>query len=326
MSFDRDETNYVFEKESYRVFKCARFSRGDMNKMSETGVVLLNLANTQRSPKSETPAFRILGSFKTREEAKRHSALNPTPDATVVCSDLRKWFPIMSTENATEDEAQARLTKLMEDYTTREKYHAEEFATNVSQQKMGTSNASKVQMRKDTSAITDRTGDVERVQRNSEVRQQNYALISYVPDLSERDVKEPALIVWDVYDSEESASHAAKEDYGKRYFDVHLDVVALYEFLHPTLLDPNQITEQYREKELDEIMAVKKAEKKKVQDFERWCEQTNQDVPEIIIPSSTDYDGSAPTLPQPIDISAASSTDGVSSSDPSLTDLAGSSS
>lgn len=249
--------------------------------------VLLNIGHQERRPRCDRAAFRILGVFESVDEATHHAGQLPT-DSSIHLLPLRKWTPLMRHEDCSADEQNAHLIKLGERHRQRAAAHAEEFAENVAKRQTGkTSNegdaaAPRITNGGKLSSVT-ASSPVLAIPRNSEVRLQQFAVVSIIADNDEPDTmkQEPAIIIWGVTETEAAAKDMIKTELADEAADVHLDVVAMYEWLHPTAVDPEQITEEYRDKRLDELMQHRKTESRRVASFRKKCAAEGYEAPLI---------------------------------------------
>lgn len=238
--------------------------------------VLLNLAHQGRRPRCARAAFRILGVFGSVDEAKEHAALLPT-DVSLHMLPLSTWTPIMRDED--ESGAITHLEALGQRNRDRIQEHAEEFESNVSNCRAG---VVREVVESPKVVLEDATGCVAKVPLSGEVRMQRFAVISVLQDEAEEgDQQQPAILVWDVSDTEQDARDVIKDRIGRSISDVHLDVVTMYEWLFPTCVDLSQVKEEYRDEKLDQVMRHRKEEHTRVAEFKHLCEQRGQEVPVI---------------------------------------------
>lgn len=118
----------------------------------------------------------------------------------------------------------------------------------------------------DEDALQDRTKrEVSRVPRSLELRDQNFAVIVSLPDITKdvlkgRDDPEPVVMLLDAFATCEEAE-AYVQSLENVVFSVHLDVVEMYAWLFPEDVDYDQVREKYRNPEQDKIMQEKKNQK-----------------------------------------------------------------
>lgn len=125
---------------------------------------------------------------------------------------------------------------------------------------------------------------------------QRFAVVSLLADHEEpeRNLQQPGVCIYAAFDTEAEAKAHIKENLSKSVLEHHLDVVAMYEWLFPTEVDPNLIDEEYRVSELTGIMAHRKQERRNVEAFRRLCEQRGERAPEIVL------GGAGEGSPQPV--------------------------
>jgi hypothetical protein len=268
--------------------------------------VLLNLAHQNRHPKSERAAFRILGVFGSTCEAQAH-ALTLGCEVSIHLINLKTWTPIMIDENS--PEALKHLSDLGERHRLRLQAHEDEFENNVSTRQTGATTSTSTDFPDPSEGHLTREDDqfqckeqVAPLPRDAELRLQRFAIISTIPDYGEprKDHQQPCFIVWDAVDTEEEARSMIKGSLGHDVSDVHLDVVAMYEWLFPTTLDLSSVTEEYRDEKLNDIMQHRKDEHRRVADFKKICEKQGKDVPMISLADSAEVSLKLPPSEPPM--------------------------
>ena len=240
----------------------------------------MNLAHQQRSPRSSVAAFRILGVFDSGELARQHAKLLPD-DVDLHLTQLAKWCVVLKGRDG--DEAK-KLEQLLAAHRRRAREHEEEFWDNKIQQKTGKVSRPPDPLEESSVDPGDaaEADSVAKVPRNAELRLQRFAVISVLPDMEVPiSEQEPAFAVWGVYDSEEDARTAAVDDIGKRMSDVHLDVVAMYEWLVPSKVDLQSVKEKFRDEQLTKLMEARKEERQRVEALKLKCREANKEPPFI---------------------------------------------
>lgn len=197
----------------------------------------------------------------------------------------------MRRENCTDEEQTQHLIELGDRYRRRAEAHAEEFAENVANRQTGKSaldddvvdRPSMMVANTSDDVPDEETNDVTSISRNQEVRLQHFAIISLIGDDQELDKtkQQPALLVWGSTETESAAKDLIKNELAEEAPDVHLDVVAMYEWLYPTAVDPEQIIEEYRDKRLDDLMQHRKTEKRRIASFRKKCADEGREAPLI---------------------------------------------
>lgn len=256
--------------------------------------VLLNLAHQNRRPRCNRAAFRVLGVFSTSEEA-RHHAENLPKDASLHLLPLNTWTPIMRDEEAVN--AMEHLQALGEHHRDRIREHAEEFEANVAQRRTGSVREASVAPAPQEPAH--QGSPVSSIPITAEVRMQRFAVVSVIQDEREDnpDDQQPALLVWDAVETEQEARDIVKDRIARTVQDVHLDVVAMYEWLFPTALDLSKVKEEYRDEKLDQLMRHRKEEHLRVAEFRDLCEKRGQTAPVIDVSKPSSPCPDLPMLP-----------------------------
>jgi hypothetical protein len=270
--------------------------------------VLLNVAHAERCPRRlEGAAVRILGFFPDENALRAHAQAHyGENELDLVAVPAQQWAAIL--RRAQGGDELAHLRSLSESYRAREKRHEEEFRENVTQQRAGAVHSPAPQPDKQMHAgsLQEPPG----VPRAAELRLQRFAVLSLLPDVEEQDPRQqqPALIFWEAFDNEEDAREHIKKHLSVRARDVHLDIVAMYEWLPLTNLDLCAIREEFRDESLTDIMQKRKDEKTQVDEYRTLCEQRGQEpalldlsVPSngLVVPPPLDQQAPLPNLEDP---------------------------
>ena len=250
----------------------------------ERGFVLFNASHHERRPKCARAAFRLLGSFPDLQAVKQHAALLPN-DCDLLVAELGRAFAL--TRALPQDEA-AHLQRLLATHTRRLKDHEQEFLGNVAEQKTG-----QVPERPLASGCTGAETSLEapiKIARQAELRYQNVAVLSVLHDSDEPDSdrQEPAVVVWGIYDTEEGAKEAIKKRHAAAVKDLHLEVCAMYEWLHPTEVAKHldDVEEEFRDEMLTNIISQRKQERRSVKAFRDLCGENGAPMLDLSGPES----------------------------------------
>lgn len=260
--------------------------------------VLLNIAHHNRRPCCQRAAFRILGVFPSAKEAEEHAANLPR-DASLHLLPLCKWTPIMRDEDVNSS-GMTHLEALGQRHRDRIREHAEEFEANVANRRAGAVHSKEVEKTSTVYQLPGNvTANVSAIPISSEVRMQRFAVVSVIQDDLEPciDMQQPAVLIWEVAETEQEAQEIIKERIGRTVTDVHLDVVAMYEWLFPTAVDLSKVKEEYRDSKLDDLMRHRKEEHLRVAEFRKLCEERGQEVPLIDVSKP----GAAPLVLPPLE-------------------------
>jgi hypothetical protein len=280
-----------------------------MTASTDQRVVLLNLAHVARSPQRwEGAAARILGIFQDLESLTRHAKQHYGDGVDVIAIPVRKWAAVL--RNTLGGDEIKHLEKLGSAYKAREKRHEEEFRTNVSEQRTGAvrrdlASDAEPQARGGVTAAAPEApqrAEAPGVPRDAELRLQRYAVISVLPDVEEEDVRmqEPALLVWDAFDSEDEAREKIKNELAIVARDVHLDTVTMYEWIPLTGIDVSRIKEEFRDESLTDIIQARKDESRQVENYRTLCEQRGQ-TPNILDLGADPLADPQRTVPPPLE-------------------------
>jgi len=143
-----------------------------------------------------------------------------------------------------------------------------------------------------TPAVPPKTGYVGQVPTSFMVRKQNYAVVSWMKDITPEvmrgsDDMEPACIVWRSFDDYPTAKKWLEEVMCKLVRDFDLEIVDLYEWLYPEHVDREKMQEGFRNKQQEQFMLRRKTDKAEVKDFQHWCEEKKVDTPVIDLDATT---------------------------------------
>lgn len=238
----------------------------------EQGFVLFNASHHERRPRGPRAALRLLGGFSEAAVAKEHAQQLPQ-DCDLLLAPIGKAFAL--TKSLPQDEG-AHLRRLLAAHLQRLREHEREFAGNVAEQTTGqVGNGGGAAAAEGETDPAPPAAVPERISRQSEVRLQNFAVLSVLPDGDEpsTDQQEPGVVVWGVYDTEAAAKDAIRQRLSSSVKDLHLEVVAMYEWLHPTEVSKHldELEEEFRDETLTSIIAQRKEERRKVRDFRELC-------------------------------------------------------
>ncbi len=246
----------------------------------ESRVALLNLAHQHRCPRRVAgAAVRILGVFGTLEELRLHAEKYYGNELDLIAVPVRKWIAVLQHTQGAVRELD-HLANLSRRYKERERLHEDEFRNNVAMKKTGVVTAREKDASADASDVASPTfAEAPCVPRAAELRTQSVAVVSILPDVEEEspELQQPALLLWDVFDSDGAARDAIKSMLATVARDVHLDVVLMYEWLPLTGLDLQQIKEEFRDESLTNIMQARKDEGLRVEQYRVLCEQRGQE-------------------------------------------------
>ena len=237
--------------------------------------MLFNASHHERRPRGARAAFRLLGAFTDAGAARAHAASLPA-DCDLLVASLGRGFALTRALPADEG---AHLARLLDAHTRRLRDHEREFLGNVAEHKAGATTTTPNQVCSED--VVDGGGGEEgerqpaKIPRDAELRCQNFAVLSVVHDSDEpvADRQEPAVVVWGVYDTEDSAKDAIKKRLSLSVKDLHLEVCSMYEWLEPTEVSKHldDIAEEFRDETLTSIIAQRKTERLAVKAFRDLC-------------------------------------------------------
>lgn len=275
----------------------------------EIPVFLYNVAHQKRSPISldeSDPGLRIIGMFRTRDEAlqiagkmSKKSAdidywvcfagqwimlhvdritdpqqVQENIDARLVRAARRKEKNFAQLKIAKDEKLQSRTSYFKKERTDRMKLQkkltdAEGEATNTD---TGTSPWSQKQTLVKVPAISQTCTQVG----------QNFAVISVLKDdlkatRLEEKLPEPLVRIYSVFSSKKQAKEYISNTLSPHIGDFDLDIVDMYEWLYPQSVDPDSIEEEFRDKDLTDIINHAKQEKKSTRQFRERCKELGKE-------------------------------------------------
>lgn len=238
----------------------------------DQGFCLINIAHVDRCPRHPEAAFRILGCFPSALEAT--NTARRFNDCDMILVPMQKWVCLMKEANQQERELE-NLARLEALHARRAADAAESFRVEGDARYCPSSFALQEHATRGVIPLEDPHRGVPPVPRNCEQRLQNFAVISLYEDLERsRAEAEPALICWAICGTETEARAYIEENLGRRITNVHLWVVAMYEWLHlPVLSEHNNITERFRDCVQEGMVVGATRSTQKAQDFRRQCEE-----------------------------------------------------
>jgi len=242
-------------------------------------VCLINIAHKHQKCKSDCAALRIVGGFKTKEKALRHSQkLNSDLDVFVL--PMHSWFPITQspTTPETAERVQQATIQKVEKYISscvhKQQLVEEESTPDAAESRIAES--TKIWERGETlqRALDEASKDGEDIEdgvptipRMHEVRGQNYAVISIVTDADMDD--EPAINVLRVFESKEDARDYLRNTVHMEKVVTNCYVVQMYEWITPVLTHTQKFFENvdasFTHTQLEQLHSGKKEEQKKIE-------------------------------------------------------------
>lgn len=262
-----------------------RASFSHLKEDMDKGFVLFNASHHSRRPKGPRAAFRLLGGFDDVVGARKHAALLPD-DCDLLLAEIGRAFALTRTLPQNEGE---HLQRLLATHNRRLRDHEQEFLGNVAEHKTGSvSEKNSVGAGGETDGVSEEPPS--KISRNAELRCQNYAVLSIIHDSDEPDGdrQEPAAVVWGIYDTEDGAKEAIKKRHSVSVKDLHLEVCAMYEWLHPTEVAKHldDIDEEFRDETLTNIISQRKQERRSVKAFRDLCGNNEAPMVDLSQPES----------------------------------------
>ena len=277
-------------------------------KTDAQSIYLLNIAHVNQHPHCTVPAFRLLGGFPSGDDAQAfvqqvgvqsyggaaiHMA--EAQKKILLCSSLKRqqnaeyvMHKIEATTKRYVDMLNRNKSDFLHNYKNKKQGNVTRPASNASSSDADSKTTSyqvlKDKKMKELEKKSKRIPNV--LSRQVEVRGQRFAVISIMDDNDPcvqkgMDEPEPIIIIWQCFDTEEDAKHYIKHTAKEKVTNLHMDIYNMYEWIYPTLLDPDQVQEDYRNDRLDKIMKSRKNSRKQVMQFEEFCQSVGQETPTI---------------------------------------------
>ena len=266
------------------------------------------------------PRIKICGAYATAEDARAHAThLHASTQESVLVSSMRAWALAQSGPHRSTEDVEAKRSLLLTQYDDAlrvdraafqervKKAHANEPAPELAVIKEDTTRSTRIDaLSARLEALkTDEASTASAPHpRAHEVRDQDYVVISFVPDttpgaLSGDDDAEFAFCVHACVPSQDMADAYVRDAAGDACSDHDIYVVRMYEWLDPV----HELTREggggkshYRNKELHAIAKFRSEEADRVAGYRKWCEEQSI-TPNVIDLAKKEVDvGEAPRL------------------------------
>lgn len=257
---------------------------------------LVNMAHMGQKCKSDTAAIRILGCFKTKEKAIRHSA-SMQSSLDIFVQPTHSWFPItkIPVTAETAQQVQEETVRKVEEYISTSTSEKESVVEQATDEEADTRHQKANKLWQDGEALqkaldeteesaatgeSDICDTVEAVSRQHEVRGQTYAVISIVgkPDMDD----EPVINVLRCFETREDAKDYLRNTCHSEEVVTNCYVISMYEWCAPVLVFTkkffDEVESNYTHSQLEEIHQGKRAERKKIEKLLESRGKTMADV------------------------------------------------
>jgi hypothetical protein len=120
------------------------------------------------------------------------------------------------------------------------------------------------------------------IQQNCTRVGQNFAVISVLKDdlkatRLEEKLPEPLVRIYSVFSSKKQAKEYITNTLSPHIGDFDLDIVDMYEWLYPQSVDPDFIEEEFRDKDMTDIINHAKSEKTSTKQFRERCKELGKE-------------------------------------------------
>jgi len=255
--------------------------------ISKRPVLLYNVSHVQRSPVArdpEKPAIRLLGVFQDGADAIAQAELmsRKVDPVDYWVTPLGEWMMLHADRAESAETVSTRIAerlartevKRQRDFEQLRAARDKKIQSHTSYHKTERTkrHEDKTPVRLNTDPGTNAKELSQRFMRNN----QRYAVVSVVPDTGRavrlrKKVPEPLFRVYGVFAGKKAAKEYVKTELSAHVGDYDLDVVDMYEWLHPQNLNPEDIVEEFRDPEINNIMQHAKDEQRTAKDFRKRC-------------------------------------------------------
>jgi hypothetical protein len=244
----------------------------DKFELPEQTCFLYSLSNTGFGPicEHENPGIRIYGAFASAEEAVEHVEIVRQYDAScsMMIGQIQNWHAAVCdpTEYADADFVCQHIDKLLKMHTQHLDENAATFHENVEEQKAGST--TEPEANKQEASETKSRGKTHRLPVGAEVRDQRFAVVSFVRD----DATPPRFLftIYGFFATEVDCNRYVRNAAGEQVTDHDICVVSTCQWLFPQKVRSAQIREVYRDDELNRIMGHHKKQPAEVKRYKDW--------------------------------------------------------
>lgn len=243
--------------------------------------VLLNKTHIGLNPHGRAAGVRILGFFKTRQDAVVHVQKNLarcglTADelGDIHIAPRMKWILIPKTKERDQNQEYTigKIDELTELHRREREAANADFERHKTDKSVGSTNLTLEKQRERQQAMAkkkhkvsarlaavsqavdkmnklvedDPSKSVASISRSVEIRRQSHAVIGIMKDfttdvMKAKDVPEPAVLFIDCFDTVPEAQAYIKDVLSRYIRLVHMDIVDLYEWVYPETMDPEKL-------------------------------------------------------------------------------------
>jgi len=240
--------------------------------------------------KASEPGIRFLGCFATAEEATLHARVvqREDPSCNVQLTACHQFAMATSTPERLADDAACRkhVQDVLDYYKRMSTEEEVRFEDRVKIQKSVVADKEKEERARARKAeeaeeAAKELGTETRKEltlapalgRGAEVRDQNYAVVTFLPDRLQT-IPEFVFKVYACFNTLEEANIYCTNVCCDVVKDVDVDVVQMYSYLHPqNVTGEKVVSERFRSEELEAIMKQHKKAPTEVRAFEKWRQE-----------------------------------------------------
>ena len=256
-------------------------------------VVLYNVSHQGRSPlpaNPADPAIRLLGIFRDGPEAIREAGMlaRKSEEIDYWITPVGQWLMMHVDRGSDSAAVQARIEQRLEKHSARRDRDFEQLKAAREKKLQSRTSYQKKEREARLKAETgsDETdppkkNNVGDIPHKYMSMNQRYAVISVLRDTEQavrlgRKFPEPLVRVYATYSSKKQAMDFIRETLSPHVGEYDLDVVDTYQWLYPQSVESEDLAEEFRDPEINNIMQHAKLEKKTTRDFRKRCAETGK--------------------------------------------------
>jgi hypothetical protein len=265
---------------------------------SKRPVVLYNLAHVARSPEPSdptNPALRILGVFESVEEATAAAGemSRKSEPLDYWITPVGQWLMMYVDRNSDAAGIQARIELRLEKHGKRRDRDFEQLKVARDKKLQSRTSYQKKEREarmKDADVLCQNGVSDDNSTKKNNVKElaqkfmrmnQRYAVISVLRDTEQavrlgKKLPEPLLRIYATFPSKKNATDYIRETLSPHVGEYDLDVVDMYQWLFPQHVESEDLVEEFRDPEINNIMQHAKLEKKTTREFRKRCAETGK--------------------------------------------------
>lgn len=283
--------------------------------------VLLNKTHIGLNPHGRAPGVRILGFFKSRQDAVVHvqktlsrSGLTADELGDLHIAPRMKWILIPKTKDRDQnsDYIIGKIDELTELHRKEREAANADFERHKTEKSVGSTSLTLEKQRERQQAMAkkkhkvsarlaavsqavdkinklvedDPSKSVSSISRSVEIRRQSHAVIGIMKDftsevMNAKDLPEPAVLFIDCFDTVNDAQTYIKDVLSRYIRLVHMDIVDMYEWVYPETMDPEKLESTAEMWRNDEQNRIMRNHKDEKSKIDKYEDEVVAPVPEL---------------------------------------------